>query len=391
MCVIATITRPLRSKRAMASPVSPRPKASGFTRIRVLSTRLLSSKLRPPAGARPETLLLARAGGGRLDRLLRRGARARAGGGARGPSHGPARAGAGGGDLSHFGLAVGTYLPARVERFPTHAAGLLEAPQAARTAEKGLLDVEAAVWTGDLLDLPEPRLGRGYLELALADVLQVLGRAHDQVDDGAHEREQGRSGRAAHEHRIGDAPPRVGVGPVDQRDPHHHEEEQQQVDREVQPIVLDAEDREGAHGSKRVYLGGVTGKAGPARIRCRRRRGSPWPRQGPRARSSPRISVLLFRPRARNPATVGERAPGSGGDPRGVRASRRGPQRDRGPDPRSGRSSPSRGRLRPGRRASGRARAPHADRPPSPSPGGRAGEQEIRAWRATARAGSRSG
>ena len=33
----ATILRPLRSKRAMISPLSPRAKASGFTRIRVRS------------------------------------------------------------------------------------------------------------------------------------------------------------------------------------------------------------------------------------------------------------------------------------------------------------------------------------------------------------------
>ena len=36
-----------------------------------------------------------------------------------------------------------------------------------------------------LLELAQPRLGGGDLELALAHVLEVLGRAHDQVDDRA--------------------------------------------------------------------------------------------------------------------------------------------------------------------------------------------------------------
>src|SRR3954452_11619681 len=37
MCFMAAIFRPLRSKRATISPVRPRSKASGFTRIRVRS------------------------------------------------------------------------------------------------------------------------------------------------------------------------------------------------------------------------------------------------------------------------------------------------------------------------------------------------------------------
>src|SRR4051812_20024151 len=40
MCLRATIRRPLRSKRAMISPVRPRVNASGFTRMRVRSMRL---------------------------------------------------------------------------------------------------------------------------------------------------------------------------------------------------------------------------------------------------------------------------------------------------------------------------------------------------------------
>src|SRR4051812_11207248 len=40
MCLAATIFRPLRSKRAMISPESPRANASGLTRIRVLSVAM---------------------------------------------------------------------------------------------------------------------------------------------------------------------------------------------------------------------------------------------------------------------------------------------------------------------------------------------------------------
>ena len=51
MCLRATICSPLRSKRAMISPVRPRANASGLTRIRVRSTMqflsvLASSSLR---------------------------------------------------------------------------------------------------------------------------------------------------------------------------------------------------------------------------------------------------------------------------------------------------------------------------------------------------------
>src|SRR5689334_1943413 len=41
MCLRAAMRRPLRSKRAITSPVSPRANASGFTRISVLSKGVL--------------------------------------------------------------------------------------------------------------------------------------------------------------------------------------------------------------------------------------------------------------------------------------------------------------------------------------------------------------
>ncbi len=70
-----------------------------------------------------------------------------------------------------------------------------------------------------LVELVDPSRRRLHLELALAHVLEVLRRPHDRVDDRADEREQARCGRAADQHRIGHPPARVGVGPVDQREP----------------------------------------------------------------------------------------------------------------------------------------------------------------------------
>ena len=47
--------------------------------------------------------------------------------------------------LADLGLAVGADLPARVERLPADGARLLQPAQAARAAEKALLDLEPAV------------------------------------------------------------------------------------------------------------------------------------------------------------------------------------------------------------------------------------------------------
>jgi hypothetical protein len=93
----------------------------------------------------------------------------------------------------------------------------------------------------------QPRLGGRDLELALAHILQVLRWPDYQVDDGADEGKQRRGRGAADQHRVPDPAPCIGVGPVDQRDPEDHEEQQQEVDREVQPIVGDPEDRQKAH------------------------------------------------------------------------------------------------------------------------------------------------
>src|SRR4051794_18035699 len=147
---MATIFRPLRSKRATISPVRPRAKASGLTRMRVRSTELLSfrigafalrSSVRRPAAVHPcdpavgtadrrATLLCRRFG--RHGRLIR-------GLAATAPTCRGRRAGA------RLGLAVGAQLPGRVDRLPAAEAGVLELAHAARAAQVVGLDLVVAV------------------------------------------------------------------------------------------------------------------------------------------------------------------------------------------------------------------------------------------------------
>src|SRR5437868_13273755 len=124
MCRIAAMRRPLRSKRAMISPVSPRANASGLTRINVRSIRrgrLAAGRHRAPA--------------------------------ALGRAH----------DVR---LAVGADRPARVERTSAAVAGVLQLAQAVRALEERALDVALAVRAGERLELRKPRLGRRELEPA---------------------------------------------------------------------------------------------------------------------------------------------------------------------------------------------------------------------------------
>src|SRR5829696_6986281 len=194
MCLRAAIASPLRSKRAMISPVSRRAKASGLMRTRVRSKPGL-----------PECRLAVLAGG-RANGFAGRGAplgggRATAVGSRGGLGPGPGRGGSGrasaGAPLRarDLGLAERADLPARIERLAAAAARLLESPQAARAAQEVLLDVEVAVRADLALELSQARLGGLDLELALVRVLQVLGRAHDHVDGRPDEREDQRGHR----------------------------------------------------------------------------------------------------------------------------------------------------------------------------------------------------
>src|SRR3954470_13417959 len=182
MCLAATIFRPLRSKRAMISPDSPRAKASGLTRIRVRS--MAGSLVSELAGLDRRLLVALLVGGGtptapRLQSL---------------------------GDLR---LAVRAHRPVRLERLAARDTGVLELALAVRAAQEVLLDLVVAVRAEQVAHRVQPRLGGLHLELALAHVVEVLRRADDHVDDRADEREQARDRRAGHQHGIGDAAPGV--------------------------------------------------------------------------------------------------------------------------------------------------------------------------------------
>src|SRR3954452_11827656 len=140
MCFKATIFRPLFSNRAMISPVRPRPKASGLTRIKV---RSMGASFRVELG------------GGLGRRAL--GARAPAPAGLR-----RARGGVG----ADLGLAVRADPPRRIERPRAVVARVLELPHAARAPEEVILDLRVAVREVQEPGLREARIGRLHLELA---------------------------------------------------------------------------------------------------------------------------------------------------------------------------------------------------------------------------------
>src|SRR3954447_23114320 len=142
MCLRATMRRPLRSKRATISPVRPRAKASGFTRMRVRSMR----PGRLAAGRRS-------ADGGAPRRRRR-----------------------------HWRLAVRADAPARIERPAAALARVLELRHAVRADEERALDVAMAVRARRGVELRQARLRGRDLELTLADVLEILRRPHDHVD-----------------------------------------------------------------------------------------------------------------------------------------------------------------------------------------------------------------
>src|SRR5215216_6986892 len=154
----ATILRPLRSKRAMISPVRPRANASGLTRIRVRSTKILSLRLATLTSLRFRFDVRA------LDRDL--------GGDGRlfGRLRPPAAAGRLGWRGLHLRLAVRAQLPGRVDRLAARVAALLQLAHAARAAQVVGLDLVVAVRAQLVVELRQPRLGGRHLELAQAHV-----------------------------------------------------------------------------------------------------------------------------------------------------------------------------------------------------------------------------
>src|SRR5690348_6276122 len=122
----ATMRSPLRSKRAMISPVRPRANASGLTRMRVRSIE-----------------------GGLLRLLLRRRFEGRRRLGlelelVRGAPAAPAAAWRGR-DARDLGLAVRADAPRRVQRLGAVGARVLELAHAARAAQELALDLGVAM------------------------------------------------------------------------------------------------------------------------------------------------------------------------------------------------------------------------------------------------------
>src|SRR5271166_4090779 len=190
----ATIWSPLRSKRAMISPVRPRAKASGLTRISVRSICVppcSSCRSRSASGrtARAPHSRFA----GRLGRGHRRGAELivlladRLAVERRAPGlrqralqriprrprttgshllqpvlhrrHAPAARAARRARPRHLGLAVGTERPGPVERTRAVRTALLQLAQAARAADEVALDAVVAVRAQPAVELVQARLG----------------------------------------------------------------------------------------------------------------------------------------------------------------------------------------------------------------------------------------
>src|SRR3954451_15100366 len=136
---MAAIRSPLRSKRAITSPVRARSKASGLTRIRVRLTAgapLLLGWLCPFARLRRSFFAAWRGFAPRRRRLALFGVTTFA---AR-PLLAAAAAAA-----AEVGLAVGAQAPARIDRLAAGRARVLEAALAVRAAQVVLLDRELAV------------------------------------------------------------------------------------------------------------------------------------------------------------------------------------------------------------------------------------------------------
>src|SRR4051794_32444960 len=155
----AVIRSPLRSKRAITSPLRARSKASGLTRIRVRLTAgapLLFGWLGPFARLR-RSFLAARRGLTLRRRLALFGVATFA---AR-----PLAAAA------QVGLAVRAESPPRIDRLAAGRAGVLEPALTVGTAQVVFLDRVLAVGAGLLAQLTHPQLGGFDLELTLVGVL----------------------------------------------------------------------------------------------------------------------------------------------------------------------------------------------------------------------------
>src|SRR5262249_21266127 len=182
--------------RPRISPASRRSIASGLIRISVRSTAIERGSLlrAPPPSGRPR-LECRELDRGRLDGRL----------------------------------AVGADLPEGLERRLAVHARLLQLRRADRTHEEVGADLRAANRAVEVA-ARKTLLHRLDLELALAHVLEVLGRPEEHVHEGAdvgqHEPDRDRDG---HEHGVLDPPLRVLVDPVSDGEPEDDQKEDHQV------------------------------------------------------------------------------------------------------------------------------------------------------------------
>src|SRR5829696_9420603 len=163
-----TMRRPLCSNRARISPVSPRAKASGLTRMSVRSMGAPGSR----SGRRGSLVQDRRATRNRLRPrpVVRTRALAAVGvGGALGGLASPAPAT--GRRRGHLGLAERADPPQRIQRLGAVGARVLELAHAVGAAQVLALGRVVAVRTELEVELVQPRLGGLHLQLALAHVV----------------------------------------------------------------------------------------------------------------------------------------------------------------------------------------------------------------------------
>src|SRR4249920_2138456 len=181
--------------RARISPASERSTASGLIRIRVRSTATARAILlgAPPPGGLPGVAEVDR--GGRLDARL----------------------------------AIRADLPERLERLLAVHAGLLELGRADRADEVRRVDLGPADGAVEVAER-EPLLHRLDLELALADVLEILRGPEEHVDDRPDEgRDRAEDRRHPYHPGVLDPPAGILVDPVRRRHPEDDEKEERKV------------------------------------------------------------------------------------------------------------------------------------------------------------------
>src|SRR5262245_16745858 len=213
--------------------------ASGLIRTSVRSTAMTAASLRAPfAPWRRESLSLAE----RLDR----------------------------GGLDRR-LAERADLPERLERLLAVAAGLAQPRRTDRADEERLVDLGPADRAVQVAPR-EPLLHRPDLELALAPVLEVLGRPEEHVHEGAEERrDEAEHDGHPDQPRVLDPPSRVLVDPERGREPEDDDEEDRQVaDDDPRAVAEEVEDSVIGYQHVRLLREGAFRRGSRRRTRDRR-------------------------------------------------------------------------------------------------------------------------